>query len=102
MLVDNNNAMLLKATDLKKRNPSYNEKLGIGDNNYRYMKSNRLLILKNNKCEEVSGSTSKREKLLIDFFQNQRITRIIEEQNLDLKSEEDLIKLIEQESYNDL
>ncbi|MBK8504805.1 MAG: hypothetical protein IPL46_22900 [Saprospiraceae bacterium] len=102
MLIDSNNAMLLKATDLKKRNPSYNEKLGIGDNNYRYMKSSRLLLLKNNRCEEVSGSDSKREKLFIDFFGNQRITKIIDEQKLDLKSEKDLIRLIEQESHNNL
>lgn len=96
VLSDSNAILLLKVTDLKKRNPSYNEKLGIGDNNYRYMKSTRLVILKNGQCEEISGSASKREKLFIDFFGNQRITKIMDEQNLDLKSEEDLIRLIDQ------
>ena len=93
---------LFRVTDLKKRNPSYNEKLGIGDNNYRYIKSDRLLLIKNSRCEEIIGSNSKREKLFIDFFGNRHVTKIISEQKLDMKSDDHIIKLLEQLSNSTL
>ncbi len=100
VLSDGHDMVLLKVFEFSRRNPAYNEKLGIGDNNYRMIKSEELFLLKKGKCQEISGSASRREKILSNFLKNQRIPKLIDQYNLNIRDEADLISLLDQVNRN--
>lgn len=100
ILSENDDLVLLKIQDLEKRNPAYNEKLGIGDNNYRYLREDKLILLNDGKCLEITGGSGKREKSLVQFLRNQSISKLIKENDLNLKDEKDLVRLIELIAHN--
>ena len=100
VLTESGDLILMKVYNLEKRNPVYNEKLGIGDNNYRYTRSDQILLLHNAKCLDISGSASRREKNILHFLKNQKISKLVQEQKFDLKQEADLIALVEQVAQN--
>lgn len=87
---------LIKVQDLTRKNPTYNERLGIGDNNYRLLRSDHLFLLQGDKCIELAGGAAKREKALAVFLRSRNIEKIIDDQNLNIKGESDLISLIQE------
>lgn len=100
VLSENGDLVLLKIRNLEKRNPAYNEKLGIGDNNYRYIREDKLILLNAGKCLEIIGGSGKREKSLIQFLRNQQISKLVRENDLNLKEEADLVTLVETVAHN--
>ncbi len=92
--------VLLKVYEFSRRNPAYNEKLGIGDNNYRIIKSEALFLLNKGKCQEISGNAPRREKILSNFLKNQRIPKLIDQHNLNIRDEADLILLLDHMTRN--
>lgn len=96
VLRDGHEMVLLKVFEFFRRNPAYNEKLGIGDNNYRIIKSEELFLLNKGKCQEISGSALRREKILSNFLKNPRIPKLIGQHNLNIREETDLIALLDQ------
>lgn len=100
ILSKNDNLILLKIQKVERRNPVYNEKLGIGDNNYRYVREDEIILLRQGKCLEISGSAGKREKSLTSFLNKQSISKLVKENDLNLKVEEDLVALVEQIAHS--
>jgi hypothetical protein len=86
---------LIKIQDFTKKNPTYNERLGIGDNNYRILKADHFYILQGDQCTEIAGGAGKREKTLVAFLRSHSIEKIIDDQDLNIKDESDLIVLIQ-------
>lgn len=100
VLSDGRDIVLLKVFEFSRKNPTYNEKLGIGDNNYRIIKSEELFLLNKGKCQEISGSASRREKILSNFLRSEHIPKLIDQHNLNIRDEADLIVLLDQMTRN--
>jgi hypothetical protein len=100
VLHDGHDLVLLIVFEFSRKNPAYNEKLGIGDNNYRMIKSEELFLLNRGKCLEINGSALRREKILSNFLKNQRIPKLIDQHELNIRYEDDLIVLLDQLTRN--
>lgn len=85
--------LVLHTLDVKK--PSYNERLGIGDNNIKRYKERSYLVLRDKKCATLSGSNKKIQKQLVDVLRNKRVNSLVDKNDLKLKDEEDLTRLFE-------
>ncbi len=85
--------MVVHTLDVKK--PSYNERLGIGDNNIKRYKERSYLVLRNKRCTTLSGSNKKIQKQLVDVLRNKRVNSLVDKNDLKLKDEEDLTRLFE-------
>lgn len=96
ILSDRHDLILLKIHGIERKNPSYNEKLGIGDDNYRMIKSENIFLLYRGQCREIIGNASKRKRLILELLDNRQIAEIIHQQDLNLKDESDLIRLLAQ------
>jgi hypothetical protein len=96
ILSDRHDLILLKIHGVERKNPSYNEKLGIGDDNYRMIKSEKIFLLYRGHCREINGNASKRKRLILELLDDRQVSKIIEQQDLNLKEESDLIRLLEQ------
>ena len=85
--------LILHSLDVKK--PSYNERLGIGDNNIKRYKESHFAVIRNNSCTLLSGGSKKIQKQLVDTLRNKRVNNLVDRNNLKLKDEEDLTRLFE-------
>lgn len=96
ILCDRDGLLLLRIHEVEQKNPSYHEKLGIGDDNYRMIKSEKIFLLYRGQCREIIGNASKRKRLINELLDDRQISKIIDQQDLNLKEESDLIRLLEQ------
>ncbi len=79
---------------VEKSNPSYNEKLGVGDNNVRYQRKRKLYLTDGKKYVEIKGSQAKRIKVLKETLRSSRIEKICKQEKLDLRQTGDLTQLL--------
>lgn len=94
LLHDVGDLQLVVCRRMEKKDPMYNEKLGIGDNNIRLVTKEDVWLATGKRCTELKGSGSKREKQLVQVLRNSRIRKIVEKENLNLKRPSDLAKLM--------
>ncbi len=80
---------------LERKDPTYNEKLGIGDNNIRWINKEQVWLNTRQTCHLISGSKSKREKIIAKAMRNSRISEIVQNEKLNLKRSKDIATLIE-------
>lgn len=85
--------LVLHTLDVKK--PSYNQRLGIGDNNIKRYKEQSYLVLREEKCATLSGSNKRIQKQLVDVLRNKRVNSLVDKNDLKLKDEKDLTRLFE-------
>ena len=95
LLHDEDEVQLVISRRMEKKDPMYNEKLGIGDNNIRLITKEDVWLASGKKCTELKGPGGKREKQLVQVLRNSRISKIVDKEKLNLKRAEDLVKLMQ-------
>ena len=95
VLHDGDGLQLVVCRRMQKKDPIYNEKLAVGDNNIRLITKENVWLASGKKCTELKGSGSKREKQLMQALRNSRISKIVDKENLNLKRPEDLAILMQ-------
>lgn len=85
---------LVQSYELVKKDPIYNEKLGIGDNNVRLILEDHLYLITEKTCAEIKGSAGRRAQQLGKILRNSRIETLAKKNNLKIKDPRDLALLL--------
>ncbi len=94
LLFDGDKVRLWSGFEIIKKDPFYNEKLDVGDNNVKLIEQEHLFAEREGKCILLAGSAKKRVKTLNQFLRSSRIDKLVKDHGLNLKKTEDLVQLL--------
>ena len=87
--------LLLHSFTFERKKPSYNERLGLGDDNEKLIHKMHLWLVQAKQCTELTGSAKRRRKQLSKALRTSRVEVTTKEHKLNLKKAEDVVTLLQ-------